>query len=47
MGALMPGPVRILVSACLLGQPVRYDGSHRQVLHATLEIWRREGRVVA
>jgi uncharacterized protein YbbK (DUF523 family) len=47
LGALMPGPVRILVSACLLGQPVRYDGSHRQVLHATLEIWRREGRLVA
>ncbi|WP_110970281.1 DUF523 domain-containing protein [Pseudomonas huaxiensis] len=37
---------KVLVSACLLGQPVRYDGrasGHPDVLQA----WQREGRVVA
>ncbi|MCU1735345.1 MULTISPECIES: DUF523 domain-containing protein [unclassified Pseudomonas] len=36
---------KVLVSACLLGQPVRYDGrasGHPDVLQA----WQREGRVV-
>lgn len=36
---------RVLVSACLLGQRVRYDGgAHGPFDH--LEIWRAEGRVV-
>ncbi|MGB5196267.1 MAG: DUF523 domain-containing protein, partial [Candidatus Deferrimicrobium sp.] len=26
----MPEPVRILVSACLLGEKVRYDGGHKK-----------------
>lgn len=36
---------KVLVSACLLGQPVRYDGrasGHPDLLQA----WQREGRVV-
>lgn len=37
---------RILVSACLLGSPVRYDGSHKRVDSPVLERWRAEGRVV-
>ncbi|WP_299961792.1 DUF523 domain-containing protein [uncultured Roseobacter sp.] len=37
---------RILVSACLLGQPVRYDGSAKTVTDALLERWRQEGRLV-
>ncbi|MBV6289933.1 DUF523 domain-containing protein [Pseudomonas aegrilactucae] len=37
---------KVLVSACLLGQPVRYDGrasGHPDILQG----WQREGRVVA
>jgi uncharacterized protein YbbK (DUF523 family) len=37
----------ILVSACLLGETVRYDGGDRRCAHAVLLRWRREGRVVA
>ncbi|MCP3722620.1 DUF523 domain-containing protein [Paraburkholderia sp. CNPSo 3272] len=37
---------RILVSACLLGRPVRYDGSAKTVAHALIEQWQREGRLV-
>lgn len=39
-------PVRILVSACLLGAPVRYDGTGRPLGHPVLERWRAEGRLV-
>ncbi|WP_237155171.1 DUF523 domain-containing protein [Oryzibacter oryziterrae] len=39
--------IRILVSACLLGQPVRYDGNARLTGHAILARWQAEGRVVA
>lgn len=37
---------RILVSACLLGEPVRYNGTHRLLVHAALDRWRAEGRLV-
>jgi uncharacterized protein YbbK (DUF523 family) len=37
---------RILVSACLLGQPVRYDGTGRRSDDALFERWREEGRLV-
>ena len=37
----------ILVSACLLGQAVRYDGGEQRCAHAILLRWLREGRVVA
>lgn len=37
----------ILVSACLLGQAVRYDGSDRRCAHPILQRWLNEGRVVA
>lgn len=37
----------VLVSACLLGRPVRYDGSHKHVAHDVLAAWLRAGRVVA
>ncbi|WP_136253769.1 DUF523 domain-containing protein [Onishia niordana] len=36
-----------LISACLLGQPVRYDGGAKTLHDATLERWRREGRLMA
>ena len=37
----------ILVSACLLGEPVRYNGDHKRCDHPLLQRWLREGRVVA
>lgn len=40
------GEGRVLVSACLLGSPVRYNGSARWSGHAILERWRAEGRIV-
>ncbi|WP_304525164.1 DUF523 domain-containing protein [Halomonas sp. I5-271120] len=38
---------KLLISACLLGQPVRYDGGAKALHDPTLERWRREGRLVA
>ncbi|MEU9885161.1 DUF523 domain-containing protein [Sphaerisporangium sp. NPDC051011] len=37
---------RILVSACLVGRPVRYDGRAKDVGGALLARWRDEGRLV-
>ena len=37
---------KILISACLLGERVRYDGSSRPLAHPLLEQWRQEGRLV-
>ena len=37
----------ILVSACLLGQPVRYDGTAKQREDRILRRWRVEGRLVS
>ncbi|MDO9322345.1 MAG: DUF523 domain-containing protein [Pseudomonas sp.] len=37
---------KILVSACLLGQPVRYDGGVHGPFAALLQ-WQQQGRVVA
>lgn len=37
---------RILVSACLLGHKVRYDGRDKASGHALLTLWRGEGRLV-
>ena len=38
---------RILVSACLLGQPVRYNGVGKPLAHEALARWQAEGRVVS
>jgi uncharacterized protein YbbK (DUF523 family) len=42
--------MNILVSACLLGQPVRYDGADNATKlahhHATLDQWRRKGWLI-
>jgi uncharacterized protein YbbK (DUF523 family) len=35
------------VSACLLGEPVRYDGGSAAVEDPRLQAWRREGRLIA
>jgi len=39
--------VRILISACLLGEPVRYDGRTVGIDDPTLLRWRKEGRLVS
>ncbi len=38
---------RILISACLLGRKVRYDGNHKAKTDSRLDRWQREGRLVA
>ncbi|MGE0816060.1 MAG: DUF523 domain-containing protein [Vicinamibacterales bacterium] len=38
---------RVLVSACLLGHAVRYDGRDKKADDGTLARWMAEGRVVA
>ena len=38
---------RILVSACLLGAPVRYDGGAKTIVHETINKWRTEGRLIS
>lgn len=37
---------KILISACLAGQPVRYDGSAKLLPHEAVARWRAEGRLV-
>ncbi|OAV57358.1 purine-nucleoside phosphorylase [Rhizobium sp. WYCCWR10014] len=37
---------KILVSACLMGHAVRYDGRAKPLLHPVIEKWRVEGRLV-
>jgi uncharacterized protein YbbK (DUF523 family) len=37
---------KILISACLAGLPVRYDGQAKPLLHQAVERWRAEGRLV-
>jgi uncharacterized protein YbbK (DUF523 family) len=37
---------KILISACLAGLPVRYNGSAKPLLHAAVERWKAEGRLV-
>jgi uncharacterized protein YbbK (DUF523 family) len=38
---------RILVSACLLGQPVRYDGTAKRRDDRILRQWQDEGRLIS
>lgn len=37
---------RILISACMLGQKVRFDGGHHLINHPILKRWHEEGRLV-
>lgn len=39
--------IRIVVSACLLGTPVRHDGRDKHCGHPVLRRWVEEGRVVS
>lgn len=38
---------KILISSCLLGQAVRYDGGHNLLQDEWMQRWQREGRIVA
>src|SRR5262245_66474991 len=38
--------IRVLVSACLLGEKVRYNGADSASDHSVLAAWRAEGRIV-
>lgn len=38
---------KILISACLLGAPVRYDGGHQLLEHPIIARWQHEGRLVS
>lgn len=40
------GP-KVLVSACLLGRPVRYDGSSKSLNNEHISRWAAEGRVIS
>ncbi len=37
---------KILVSACLMGHAVRYDGKAKPLVHPALDRWREQGRLV-
>ncbi len=37
---------KILVSACLLGAPLRYDGADNRCDHPLLDRWSRQGRLI-
>lgn len=38
---------KVLISSCLLGDPVRYNGRHAKVENSIVEKWIEEGRVVS
>lgn len=38
---------KILVSACLLGKPVRYNGLTKPLQHELLEKWKQEERIIS
>src|SRR5262249_29081685 len=42
-----PRMIRIAVSACLLGSPVRYDGRDKKSEHPILQRWMEEGRIIS
>lgn len=37
---------KILISACLLGEPVRYDGASKPLNHPVIHEWNKQGRLV-
>lgn len=38
---------KILVSACLMGEKVRYDGKSQQLLNDSLSLWEQQQRIVS
>jgi uncharacterized protein YbbK (DUF523 family) len=41
-----PSPSKILISACLIGEKVRYDGDHQRLGHPLICAWQASGRLV-
>ena len=39
--------IKVVVSSCLLGSPVRYDGGDKKSNHPVLQRWIDEGRIVS
>lgn len=37
---------KIFISACFLGEKVRYDGQHKALHHRIIKQWKSEGRLV-
>lgn len=37
---------KILISACMLGDNVRYDGGNHLIKHPIIQRWRQEGRLI-
>ncbi|WP_350563261.1 2-thiouracil desulfurase family protein, partial [Psychrobacter sp. CAL346-MNA-CIBAN-0220] len=37
---------KILVSSCLLGHSVRYDGKGHAILHPQLNLWQKQNRLI-
>ena len=38
---------KILISACLLGNKVRYDGRSQQFIHPLLSLWQQQNRLIS
>ncbi|MBF0278680.1 MAG: DUF523 domain-containing protein [SAR324 cluster bacterium] len=38
---------KVLISACLLGEPVRYNGTSKRTVSDILESWQKAGRVIS
>lgn len=38
---------KILISSCFLGQPVRYDGQSKPLMHSVIDHWQSEGRLIS
>ncbi len=36
----------ILISACLLGKPVRYDGNHSLIEHPLIKQWQQQNQLI-
>jgi uncharacterized protein YbbK (DUF523 family) len=45
-GSVTESTSKILISACLLGQPVRFDGQSKFVENTVLQQWNNAGRLV-
>lgn len=37
---------KVLISACLLGENVRYDGRNSLIVSDTLQLWQQQGRLI-
>ncbi|XPF92996.1 DUF523 domain-containing protein [Colwellia sp. RE-S-Sl-9] len=38
---------KIFISACFMGENVRYDGGHQSLTHQSIEKWKKENRLIS